>query len=121
MDNTPSTDQPSSERGADGRILRRHIQAYLFVNGSLFLINLLTAGGWWVFWPIFGWGMALAAHWFYVKSIYIEDEWVEERTLDIRHGAYDLSHIHDIEKRHIKAGGADRPPDRLAERTPKKE
>ncbi len=119
MDDTPSAGKPSSQRGAAHGALRRHLWAYGVVNGILFLINLLTGGGWWVFWPIFGWGIALAAHWFYVKSINVDDEWVEERTLDIRHGAYDMSHIDDIEMRHIKAGGPDRPPNRQPDRTTK--
>jgi len=112
MDETPSADNRAAEPGTATRALRPHIWAYVLVNGALFLINLLIGGGWWVFWPIFVWGIALSAHWFYVKSINVDEQWVEERTFDIRHGAYDLGHIEDIEKRHEKAGGHNRPPNR---------
>jgi len=116
MDDTPSAGKRSPEPGTASLALRPHICAYVLVNGALFLINLFTGGGWWVFWPILGWGIALSAHWFYVKSINVDEQWVEERTLDIRLGAYDLGHIEDIEKRHEKAGGKDRPPNRQDDR-----
>lgn len=51
------------------RILRRrrhgfysHLRSYLIVNGALLLINLLTSGSLWFFWPMIGWGIGLAFH-----------------------------------------------------------
>jgi hypothetical protein len=39
-----------------------HLAVYLMVNTGLFLINVLTDGGWWFYWPLLGWGIGLAAH-----------------------------------------------------------
>lgn len=40
-----------------------HLTVYAIVNLGLFLINLVTDGGnWWFFWPLLGWGVALAIH-----------------------------------------------------------
>ena len=33
-----------------------HATAYVLVNIGLFVINLLTGGGWWFYWPLLGWG-----------------------------------------------------------------
>jgi hypothetical protein len=39
-----------------------HLAIYLIVNIGLLLINLLTGGGLWFYWPLFGWGIGLASH-----------------------------------------------------------
>ncbi len=84
--------------------------AYAAVNGALFLIDLLTPGPWWFLWPVFGWGVVAAAHWLYVKSVNIDDDWAERRTEDIRQKAYDAGHIEDIEKRYAGTNRPVRPP-----------
>lgn len=89
-----TTKRPAAVRG-----FRTHLLAYVSVNGALFLIDLLTPGAWWFIWPMLGWGLAVVAHWLYVKCINVDDEWAEQRTQDIRLQAYDLSHIDDIKKR----------------------
>ena len=101
-DDPAARNEPAKPRGAFGG-LRRHLLAYAAVNIALFLINLFTSGPWWFFWPMFGWGIALTAHWLYIRSINTDDEWAEDRTADIRQRAYDLGHIQDIEKRYDKA------------------
>ncbi len=109
MNDVPAASDETAERDRAIRRLRRHILAYAAVNGALFLIVLLTPGPWWFLWPMFGWGVAVAAHWLYVKSVNIDDDWAQQRTEDIRLQAYDLGHIEDIEKRHEKAEGRHRP------------
>ncbi len=109
MNDAPAASDETAERDRAVRRLRRHILAYAAVNGALFLIDLLTPGSWWFLWPMFGWGVALAAHWLYVKSVNIDDDWAQQRTEDIRLQAYDLGHIQDIEKRHEKAEARRRP------------
>lgn len=55
-----------AERRADMKLgFRSHLIAYLLVNAGLVAINLIqTPGGYfWAIWPIFGWGLGLAAHW----------------------------------------------------------
>ena len=103
MNDVPAASDETAERDRAMRRLRRHILAYATVSGALFLIDLLTPGPWWFLWPIFGWGVAVAAHWLYVKSVHIDEAWTQQRTEDIRHQAHDLGHIEDIVTRHEKA------------------
>ncbi len=109
MNDVPAASDETAERDRAFRRLRRHILAYVAVNGALFLIDLLTPGPWWSLWPMFGWGVALAAHWLYVKSVHIDEVWAQQRTEDIRLQAHDLGHIEDIEKRHEMAEARRRP------------
>jgi hypothetical protein len=39
-----------------------HATAYVLVNIGLLVINLLTGGGWWFYWPLLGWGIGLGVH-----------------------------------------------------------
>jgi len=39
-----------------------HATVFVVVNLGLFLINVLTGGGWWFYWPLIGWGVGLGAH-----------------------------------------------------------
>jgi hypothetical protein len=39
-----------------------HLVVFVLVMAYLFIINVTTGGGWWVQWPFFGWGLALAIH-----------------------------------------------------------
>ena len=61
--------------------------------------DLFTGTGWWSFTPICGWGVVLAVHYFYVRAANVDDDWVRERTEDLRIRSYDLGHITDLEER----------------------
>jgi hypothetical protein len=39
-----------------------HLAVYLVINLGLFLIDFVTGGGWWFFWPLIGWGVGLTIH-----------------------------------------------------------
>lgn len=39
-----------------------HLSVYLIVNAGIFAIDAITGGHWWFYWPLFGWGIALAIH-----------------------------------------------------------
>lgn len=39
-----------------------HLLVYALVNGALIAFNLVRGGHLWSFWPLFGWGIGLAAH-----------------------------------------------------------
>jgi len=80
------------------RALRRHVLAYAAVGGIL-LVMKLQGVEWWFFWPLFIWGIVLALHFFYVRSVDVDEQWVSERTGDVRYRSYDLSHIDDIKER----------------------
>ncbi len=109
MNDVPAENNETAERDRAIRRLRRHILVYAAVSSALFLIDLLTPGPWWFLWPIFGWGVAVAAHWLYVKSVHIDEVWAQQRTEDIRLQAHDLGHIEDIVTRHEKAEARRRP------------
>lgn len=40
-----------------------HLLVFIVVNAFLFALNLITsAGQWWFYWPLLGWGVGLALH-----------------------------------------------------------
>jgi hypothetical protein len=39
-----------------------HVSVYLVVMTLLFIINYITAGVWWFYWPLLGWGIGVALH-----------------------------------------------------------
>ena len=80
------------------RLLRRHMYLFLGINGALWLIDRLTPGTQWFYWPLAIWGVGLAAHYLFVKSMSIDESWAEERTAQLRQKSYDLGHIEAIEK-----------------------
>ena len=91
------------ERICAVRIFRVHVFTYVLFNGLFILIDFLTASSGWFFWPMLAWGIGLTIHWLYFKSINIDEEWVEQRTEDVRLMAYDAGHIENIEKRYFGA------------------
>lgn len=39
-----------------------HLLTYLIINLGLFLIDVLTPGGPWFYWPLIGWGVVVLLH-----------------------------------------------------------
>ena len=78
---------------------RIHLRLYLLLCGGLTLANLFTGTGWWSFAPVCGWGIVLAVHYLYVRTMNVDDDWVRERTDDLRVRSYDLGHITDLKER----------------------
>lgn len=74
--------------------------------GILFLVNLVAIGGIWLSWPAVIWGVALVAHYMYVKSLSVDDGWADEKAADIFANASDRSHIESI---HQRRGGMTSP------------
>jgi len=70
---TSMSDDPlrrEAERRADAKLgFRTHALIYVVVNAGLAALNLLTSPGTlWFVWPLFGWGIGLAAHGFAVYA-----------------------------------------------------
>lgn len=94
-----TTPTPLSAR----RNFRRHFAAFLVVNVALTAANIVGGAPWWAFWPLAIWSLPLLVHYLFYKASTIDDAWVDERIEDLRAKSYDLSHIHDIQR---KPGGA---------------
>ncbi len=63
-----------------------HVAVYVFVNMLLLLINLLTdPASLWFYWPLLGWGIAMAVHAFLVYGVGStwEKEWEERKIREI--------------------------------------
>ena len=59
-----------------------HVLVYLVINGSLFVINLLTrgeGGSWWFYWPAAIWASALALHALTTYVPVFSPDWAERR------------------------------------------
>ena len=92
------------------KLFRWHLLAYSVIIGALSIVNILIGGGWWSFWPMCAWGIGLAFHFFYYKSVTVDEAWVQERTDDMRLRSVDLSHIRDIEDRVKRQDASVHPP-----------
>ena len=82
---------------------RRHLAAFLLVNGALTVANVYTGAPWWAFWPLIIWAFALMIHFLVYRATTVDDAWVEDRILDLRSKSYDLSHIDSIRERSAPA------------------
>ncbi len=58
---------------------------YIGVMVLLFLIDFLTGGGWWFYWPLLVWGIGIIAHTFTVFGIagFLGSEWEEKKLKDL--------------------------------------
>ncbi len=54
--------QRARQRVQELRGFYTNLAAYVIVNLGLFILDMLTGGGTWFFWPLLGWGIGLAAH-----------------------------------------------------------
>jgi hypothetical protein len=99
-------DEKRGEKGMTGadldalRYFRLHARVYALGAAVLFLFDLVVSGGWWFFWPVFGWGILVLLHYLYLKSIRVDSDWAEDRTTQIIEKAYDVGHIQDIRQRY---------------------
>jgi hypothetical protein len=56
-----------------------HLLVYAVVNTALFVIDLLTGGGWWFFWPLLGWGIGVLLHVLTTFVPVFSPDWAERR------------------------------------------
>ncbi len=90
------------QRESAVRRLRRHALAYGAGNALLLVIDLVSGGEMWIFWPLFGWGIVLGFHILYFRSTGVDASWVERRADDVRYKTYDLQHIRHNEESYEK-------------------
>jgi hypothetical protein len=72
---------------------------YVAAAAVLTAMNWFVGSGWWSFWPLGIWGVALGVHYMVYKTRSVDESWVEERTADLRSKSYDAGHIDDIAAR----------------------
>ena len=63
-----------------------HLSTYLGMAAFFFLLNFFTSPGrWWFYWPIFGWGIGVLAHYISVFGVpgvgQLDDDW-EKRAME---------------------------------------
>ena len=63
-----------------------HLLVYVVINAGLFFLNLLTKGndgGWWFYWPLAAWGIAVAIHTMVVFSGVFSEGWKQRKAEEI--------------------------------------
>lgn len=56
------------------RAFYRHAGIWAIVSAFLFLLDLFSGPGWWFYWPVLGWGIAIAFH---AGSVYFGDGFLQ--------------------------------------------
>ena len=90
--------EKAKARVAEIRAFYQHLIIYLIMNGVFLTVNLLTSPrSLWFFWPLFGWGIGVAAHGISVFGLgsFFGTEWEEKK----------IKRIMDKEKRKGPVGG----------------
>ena len=63
-----------------------HLLVYVVINAGLFFLNMLTKGddgGWWFYWPLALWGIAVAIHTMVVFSGVFSEGWKQRKADEI--------------------------------------
>ena len=79
--------------------MRIHQLVFMLVIGPLNIFNYIQGAPWWAIWPSMIWGVLLTIHVCIVRSITVDDAWVDARALDLREHSYDFDHMRDLERR----------------------
>ena len=78
--------QKAKERVAELQGFYINLTVYVIVNLGLFLINMLASPGvLWFFWPLMGWGIAVALHALFVfgSGRFLGADWEEKKIKEI--------------------------------------
>ena len=72
-------------RAAELRGFYTNLFTYIAVNIVLFIIDVVTGGGWWFYWVTIFWGLGLAFHAWQVfgPGRRFGDEWEERKTREL--------------------------------------
>lgn len=89
MNTAESKYQQAKRRVREIRGFYIHLAVYVLVNAFLFLLNISTSpDALWFFWPLLGWGIALAVHAVSVFGFgrWLGPEWEEKKIEGILDG-----------------------------------
>ncbi len=57
---------------------------------------------WWFFWPLLIWTLILFLHFIVIRTIFVDEKWVDERTDQLADNAFDFGHIETIREQIAK-------------------
>lgn len=61
-----------------------HATIYVAINMVLFLIDMVTPGGPWFYWPMIGWGIGLAMQGFFTFGpMFFDRDWEERKIAEL--------------------------------------
>jgi hypothetical protein len=85
MDQEQQRYQRARERVQALKGFYTHATAFILVNIGLVVINLLTGGGWWFYWPLIFWGIGLGIHALNVFGLSgrFGQDWEERKTREL--------------------------------------
>ena len=81
------------------RTFRWHVRAFVVSNAVLGLVNAVTGGPWWAFWPLIATGFLLGLHYLLYKTVSVDEQWAAERVEELNLKSYDRSHIEGLKLR----------------------
>ena len=96
------------------RLLRQmlfHQVLFVLVVGALNIYNFVQGAPWWALWPSMIWGIVLTVHVCIVRSITVDEAWVDERAMELREHSYDFDHMRDLEQRIVDSDFSVVPPE----------
>lgn len=77
----------------------RHFYAFAGFAALTLIANLGFDAGLPLFWPIAAWSVAVAIHFFIASAADVSEDWIEDKTLDLKMRSYDFGHIDNIKDR----------------------
>jgi hypothetical protein len=80
-----AAEQRARDRVGEIKGFYHHLTVYLVVNALLFLIDIFSGGGTWFYWPLLGWGVAVAIHGLNTFDIlpWSSKEWEERKVREL--------------------------------------
>lgn len=77
-----------------------HRLVFITLNGLITAINIWTGPPWWGLWPLVITGAVFIVHFLIYRVVTIDEQWVDERAVDVYDRSYDQGHIANIAGRH---------------------
>ena len=71
--------QRAKKRVADIKSFFTHLAVYVGVMVVLVIVDISDHGNWWFYWPLLGWGIAVAIHAFNVFGLFLGSGWEERK------------------------------------------
>ena len=83
-------------------LFRLHALLYILSNAGLLGTKFLLGTDWPLFWPLFAWSLLVAIHYFIAGAFDIDEDWANDKILELKGRSYDFDHIRNIEQRVVE-------------------